>query len=106
MKRSKFTLIILWLARVWGTLIITIVSISIYRDFMKPNEHLQHDRKGHVLSFGLLIGLLLAFRKELWGGIIATLAIVISGFWHPLVIPPGLLYILYWFLNRRERLEV
>jgi len=98
MSVTKLSKIILWTARIWGGLILAITVIS-------SIEYLQGrslpDWKGIVLIIGNIIGLSIAYKWEAIGGSIVVLGLMVSGFLHPLVIPPGVLYILYWYLMRR-----
>ncbi|MFY0643476.1 MAG: hypothetical protein JXR19_03345 [Bacteroidia bacterium] len=68
-------------------------------------EQIEDDWRTHVLSFGLLFGLLIAYKWELFGGVIATAAIIISGFYHPVVMIPGILFIVLWLISHKGSIK-
>ncbi len=102
MKNSRFITILKWIARIWGGLAILIVAIAVFRE-LTGVTNLENDWRAVVLKSGLLVGLLLAYNRELIGGAIATAAVLISGFIHPVVLVPGLLYIVVGLLNNKMK---
>lgn len=99
MRRTKIADIVIWVARIWGTIILIITLIALFQGIYGEKQ-LFKDWKSIALYIGLLFGLSTALKWELVGGVIATLGILISGFFHPLVMPPGILYIIHWFMSK------
>ena len=97
----KVANIIRWIARIYGGVVLLMPLIALFRTFPGGNNFLT-EGKSIILYAGLIIGLSIAYKWELLGGIIVTLGILISGFIHPLLLPPGILYIIYWFLNKNK----
>jgi hypothetical protein len=97
---NKWVLWIRWIARIWGGLVIAVVLMAVIPEALGISPNTFSDFKSIVLKAGLLIGLSIAYRNELIGGIIATLGIAASGFFHPLVFAPGLLYIITSIVDR------
>ncbi|WP_282136397.1 hypothetical protein [Seonamhaeicola maritimus] len=90
MKSKKATNIIKWIAWIYGGLVLLIPLIALYRTINGGDNFITDWRK-IVLYTGLIIGLSMAYKLELIGGFI-----------HPLLFPPGILYIVYWFLKRNN----
>ena len=44
----------------------------------------------------------MAYKWELTGGVLTTIGILVSGIIHPIVLGPGVLYILYRVLNLKR----
>ena len=101
MSTKNWTKIIGWTARIYGGIVLLIPLIALFRMVM-GNHFLLNDWRTYVLYTGLIAGLASAYKWPLAGGITATLGILVSGFIHPFIIPPGILYILYWFLKRKK----
>lgn len=101
MKRINLAKTIQLVARIWGILILAVVFIALFQSIL-TGRYLFADFRGISLFIGLILGLSIAFKWELVGGIIASLGILLSGFIHPLVIPPGILYIVHWFLKKKS----
>ena len=98
----KLPTILLWIARVWGAVVIGIIVIALTRS--NPElPALGEEFKDTVLKLGVPLGLLLAYKWEGIGGLIALLAVLVSGFVHPIVITPGILYLVYALLRYREK---
>lgn len=112
---------ILWMARIWGGLIFTFVMVFLIAHIFEK------DPSGDGLSgitdikeiitficFPLLtiIGLALAYKWEGLGGLISSLALLtamaINKIADPkfffLILPPGILYLVYWYLNRKQKM--
>ena len=101
MKTKKIANIIRWIARIYGGIILLIPLIALLRTLSSGRNFL-NEWQTIVLYAGLIFGLSIAYKWELLGGIVVTLGLLISGFLHPLLLPPGILYIIYWFLNKNN----
>jgi len=97
MKKTKLLTGIKWVA----SIILLVVLIALLQGITGDRKFFT-DFGSITLYIGLLLGLSIAYKWELLGGAIATLGIILSGFLHPLVIPPGILYIAYWFMSDRK----
>lgn len=95
--QKKAGIIIRWIARVYGTVVLAIPLIFLIQ-VANGRAHYFDDWRTIVLYVGLIGGLSIAYKWELAGGIFVTLGILISGFIHPIIIPPGILYIVSWFI--------
>ncbi|WP_242202075.1 DUF7670 domain-containing protein [Aestuariivivens insulae] len=104
MKANKAAVIIRWIARIYGSIVLLILLIALFR-ILAGGHNFLSDWKSIVLYSCLIIGLSIAYKWELIGGAIATLGLLISGFIHPLLLPPGILYITYWFLSKRREIK-
>ncbi len=100
MKRIHWPTLIRWVARISGTIVLLIPLIALGQCVTGDRTFLM-DWRNIVLYVGLILGLSIAYRRELTGGIIVTLGVLISGFLHPLILAPGLFYLLSWFLHHR-----
>ena len=82
-NRKKIVLTIRWLAR-----IASIVSIGLLAAFVfGPNEPLQFQSPGEWIGFlffpiGIVIGMLVAWRWEILGGLTATICLLGFYVWH------------------------
>ena len=108
---------ILWMARIWGTLIIAIVLIFLIAHIFEKEpwgERFSNPRELITfICFPVLtiIGLALAYKWEGRGGLISSLALITAMILNNLlelkfillILPPGFLYLSYWYLNRKER---
>ncbi len=109
----------LWLARIWGSLILAFVLyfviIHLIEDQGSGLAGLTETRE--LISFIFfpiltLVGLAMAYRWEGIGGLVTTTALLFTMIFSGLldlkfillIFPPGLLYIAYWFLSRKEKL--
>jgi len=101
MKNINLAKTLKLVARIWGILILAVVLIALLQSILIGRNPFT-DFKGISLFVGLILGLSIAFKWELVGGIIASLGILLSGFLHPLVIPPGILYIVHWFFKNKS----
>ena len=121
-KRNKVAIIIKWIARIWS-----ILSLAFLLLFF--GAHIFSSGGTDTFAFkdlfqfvffpiGLTIGLIIAWKREGLGGIIAIASII--GFhlqmlvkhWKPdfgiffeLLAAPGILFILYWILSRKRNVE-
>lgn len=94
------TTAILWIARIWGGAIILVALIAVWRGFFDEFDF-SMDWRAILLYVGILAGYGMAYKWELVGGLLSSVCILASGFLHPLVYIPGLLYLLYVMLDRR-----
>lgn len=89
MKNQSFTGILNWTARIWSILSIAFILIFFLGSLLGPDKG--GESNPSLLDFiffpiGLVIGLILAWKWKLTGGIIAVLSIIL---FH-LTIEPGL----------------
>lgn len=105
------------MARIWGTLIIAFIMVFLIAHILenKPIGKGLSNAKELVsfICFPLLtiIGLALAYRWEGRGGLITSLAltsaILVNNLFDLkfilLIFPPGILYLTYWYLSRKEK---
>jgi hypothetical protein len=120
MKNQKITTkIILWTARLWGTLIFVFVSFFLFAGIFGNEQGGGGIRNTQELfSFIFfpcmnIIGLALAWKWEGLGGLIATISMMGMFFMRfdlitdPYFIfgitPPGILYLVYWHLSKRQK---
>jgi len=101
MNLSQVAVIIKWIARIYGGIVLLIPIITLIQASLGIRE-LHTDWRTLVLISGLIVGLALAYRWELIGGIIALISVFVSGFLHPVIIPPPLLYIIYWIIIKKK----
>ena len=93
--------VIKWAAWLGGTAVLIVLLIAVTQ-IIGGVRNFEIDYQIIALYAGLLIGLPIAYKRPLLGGSIATLGILISRFFHPLVMIPGILYIIYGLLLRRR----
>lgn len=108
---------ILWMARIWGTLIIAFIMVFLIAHILenKPLGKGFSNAKDLVsfICFPVLtiLGLALAYRWEGRGGLITSLALTSAILLNNLldlkfillIFPPGILYLTYWYLSRKEK---
>lgn len=117
-KQSYITRTSLWLARIWGTLVLGFVLFFLIAHLFNPEE-----TSGNVLSdpkelvtficFPILTitGLAIAYKWEGTGGLISCIALLFAMVLNKtldlkfllLIFPPGLLYLIYWYFSTKER---
>ena len=111
-------IIIRWIARIWGGLIIIFVLFFFLADVLggeqMVGETLSIKDKITFLFFPLstVVGLALAWKWEGLGGLITVLAMIgllivrpdllSSLYLIALVMVPGFLFITYWYLSRKH----
>lgn len=113
--KKKLANIIRWIARIWGTLILAFVLFFLIADLIDGAENGGGLKKDEILSFiffplSTVLGLAIALKWEGLGGLVATLGIMglfivrfdlISDFvFIGSIVPPGILYLIYWFLSK------
>lgn len=118
---SKFILVIRWIARIWSLLIFTVVLLMFFfpdQNQVNPVPLTDWIRLG-IFPGLAVIGLLLAWWWEIWGGILVIFSylahLMASYFWLGMVVPPGgnlilasvflppgILFIISGFYSRRR----
>ena len=108
----------LWLARIWGTLVLGIILFFLVAHLFEMNDSRAaaiNDTKDLIIFFFFpiltLTGLALAYKWEGLGGFIASLAIIVAMTLNNtlglefllLIFPPGFLYLVYWYYSKKER---
>ena len=111
--------IIRLIARIWGSIILSFVLFFVFAHIFgeeQSNEGFLNTKE--ILTFiffpiSTIIGLILAFKWEGLGGLIASLGLVAmfiiridlisSLIFIAVIFPPGILYLIYWFLSRRGK---
>ena len=118
-NQEKKANIIRWIARIWGSLILAFVLFFVLA-YMFGDEGLGLNNlsKRDIITFicfpvSSVIGLSIALKNEKIGGIITTLGIIgllivrsdLSTNLYIMVgiVPPGILYLVYWFLSKRQQ---
>lgn len=135
MKYLNLTKTILWIARIWGGLILAFVLFFLIAHILEAFNGETQNGGGfaniqEVIAFigfpiCTIIGLAIAYKREGLGGLIASLGLVLMlivlTYFMPrpentnildfikkfsififYIFPPGLLYLIYWFLNRKS----
>lgn len=121
MYKTKTIRNLLWIARIWGSTILAFVFFFLVayvfgNEETSDNPISTRDKITFVFfPIGTIIGLAVALKWEGLGGFIASLSLMILftirfdliySIIFPIVIfPPGLLYLLYWFLQRNWSVE-
>ena len=118
-NQEKKVKIIRWIARIWGTLILVFVLFFVLA-YMFGDEGLGLENLSNrdIITFiffpvSAIIGLSVALKNEKIGGLITTLGIIgllilrsdlISNLYIMIgIVPPGILYLVYWFLSKEEQ---
>lgn len=117
-NQEKRANIIRWIARIWGSLILAFVLLFVL-GYMLGDEGLGLENLSNkdIITFiffpvSPIIGLSIAYNNEKIGGIITTLGIIgllivrsdlISNPYIIIgIVPPGILYLVYWFLTKKH----
>lgn len=118
MKNQRLTTIILWIARILGSIIIAFVLFFLIAHVFGNNESGEGFRDSkEIITFilfpiGTLIGLVIAWKWEGLGGLITTVSMIGLLILRPelwdsffIVIPiiPGFLFIIYWFISKNNK---
>lgn len=106
-----------WIARIWSVFSVLFILWRFYNSGFHPA--MMGGIEWIMFIFypvGLTAGLIRGWNKDILGGSAAVFSIVAwylvyfirsgtwpAGFFHILVALPGILYILCWLVNRRER---
>ena len=116
-NQKKIKNIILWIARILGTLVVAFVLFFLLADIFGGKEP---DGNGLSLKdaitfvffpFSTIIGLTLAWKWEGLGGLITILGLVGLLIIRPdlasslllmsIIVVPGLLFLIYWYMSKR-----
>ena len=117
-NQTRIATIVRWIARIWGTLILTFVLFFVLALIFgdeESGEGLVNTSEVFTFIFfpvSSIIGLTIALKWEGLGGLITTIGIIglfiirIDLISNPYFIggiaPPGILYIVYWFLAKSQ----
>jgi len=121
-KRNKVAITIKWIARIWSILSLAFLLLffgaSIISSIGKETFAFKDVFQFVFFPIGLTIGLIIAWKWEGLGGIIAIGSIIgfhlqmliIHGkpdfvLFIELLAAPGILFILYWILSRKRVVE-
>ena len=104
MVSNKTTNILRWIARIYGGIVILIPLIALAQVAMGGRNFVT-DWQNYLLYISLIVGLLIAYKWELIGGLLTTIGILISGFVHPLILAPGILFIICGVLHWNKKRE-
>jgi hypothetical protein len=114
-SQKKINLVVLWSARILGSLILAFVLFFLLAHIFGEEEagngfqNTQEVITFLFFPFSLVIGLSLAFKWEGLGGIITLVGMIglfvlrpdlLRNFYMLIFIIPGILYTLYWLMNR------
>lgn len=117
MKNQRLTTIILWTARILGSIIIAFVLFFLIAHVFGNNESGEGFRDSkEIITFLLfpistVIGLAIAWKWEGLGGIITTVGMIglfslrpelLNSFYIVIPIIPGLLFIAYWLITKNN----
>jgi len=121
---NRTAIAIRWIARIWGSLIVGFALIFLVAHIFGTEESgAGFQDTLELITFicfpiGTVIGLLIAYKWERLGGLIACLGLIVG---HVIILidgqfpnkfedfnililffPPGLLYLIYWFLSKKR----
>lgn len=116
--QTRTTTLIRWIARIWGTLILVFVLFFIVALIVggdESGEGLFNTKEIITFIFFPLsteIGLGIALKWEGFGGLITTIGIIglfmmrfdliSNAYFIAGIAPPGILYMVYWYLTKRQ----
>lgn len=116
--QTRITTLIRWIARIWGTLILVFVLFFIVALIVggdESGEGLFNTKEIITFIFfplSSVIGLSIALKREGLGGLITTLGIIglfimrfdliSNAYFIAGIAPPGILYMVYWYLTKRQ----
>lgn len=118
-NQEKKVKLIRWIARIWGTIILVFI-LTFFLGYAFGDEGLGFDKISNhekitfiFFPIATIVGLLIAYKNEKIGGLIATLGMIVFFIMQPEVLtkpfvflgilPPGILYLIYWFLSKKNR---
>ena len=121
-NQNRFVTIIRWIARIWSILSLAFLLLffgaSIFSSIGTATFIFKDVLQFVFFPIGLAIGLILAWKWEGLGGIIAIASIIAFhlqmlvthgkldlGLFFELLAAPGILFILYWLLSRKRVVE-
>lgn len=99
MSLTHISNIFKWVARIWAFIVIAICLISLSRVILYELEF-NPDFESYLLYTALPLSLIIAFKWQIIGGISATTIVLYTGFIHPFIIAPGLLFIIAFLIKR------
>lgn len=117
-NRNKLSNVFLWIIRIWSILSICVLLLFFIGEGSSPSKIAFKDLIGMLLfPLGVVIGMIVGFKKELLGGIITTASLFAFYFiyslsltgtlpkgWAFIVISaPGILFLLYGAVNKKIR---
>ena len=116
-NKNTFVKIIHWVARIWGTLNLAFILLFVIAHLVGSvtgrGEKLGNPTTDFILfPLSIIIGLAIALKWELAGGVITILGIILfhisrADMGFNLLIDslaaPGVLYLLYWLLDRIKK---
>jgi len=118
MKNKRLTNIILWTARILGSIIIAFVIFFLAAHIFGNNESGEGFRDSkEIITFllfpiGSTIGLAIAWKWEGLGGLITIISMIglfclrpelLNSFYIVIPIIPGLLFIAYWLITKNRK---
>ncbi len=116
-NQRKSANIIRWIARIWGSLILAFLLFFLLLHIFGNDESGEGFRSAtEIITFicfpiSAIVGLGLAWKWEGLGGLITVLGMIIFGILRPemiiniftiAILIPGLLFIIYWFLLKKQ----
>lgn len=113
-NHKKIATIIRWIARIWGTSILAFVLFFLFAHIFGTEEGINGFNNNSIsfifFPISSIIGLAIALKWEGLGGLITTVGIIglfilrfdlISDpFFICGITPPGILYLVYWYLSK------
>ncbi|TBW28894.1 hypothetical protein [Gramella sp. KN1008] len=107
---------ILWVARAWGSIILAFVLFFLIAHIFGTEETGTGSLSNKdIITFicfpiGTITGLALAYKWPGLGGLISSLSIITAMLLNNVldlkfllgIFPPGMLYLLYWYLDRKQ----
>lgn len=118
MKHGYITRTSLWIARIWGTLILVFVLYMLIAHLFDSGKpiHTGLNSPKELLTFLCfpvltLLGLAMAYKWEALGGLISSLALIFAMILNQvldlkfflLIFPPGFIYLIYWHFSKKEK---
>ena len=111
-NKSRTVIIIRWTSRIISIILVLFLILMFVGSFFDPKQS-NTPSTHELISFvffpvGLCVGLLLAWKRELLGGIIAIISMIafsltISGTIGMIIFAaPGVLFIICWYLSRAQ----
>ena len=117
-KSSVMLITLRWIARVWSIGSIGLILLFFIGEGFAPTRVTPKEWVGLIFfPIGVVAGMLVGWRKEVWGGSITTMSILAfyavygcllngsfpKGWAFIIFSMPGLLFLAYWLLSRLVR---